>query len=161
MKMISFKGTDYLFPLSDRFRRHTADEFDALVASLREHGLKHPILLYRTAEDEQPRILDGQGRLSAAAHAGDVKVRFEHLGTKTDDEAYELAKVYNDHRRQNRTTRRPSRNGSRIGSNGWPQVERKGSHCGRLRSRKGCRSVRCKGISPKQLYRGIQLNPKR
>lgn len=99
MKTIEYGGCFYLCPLSDRFRRHSADERERMDGS---GDIEYPVLIYTdtTLEiDENERcVLDGEGRLETAARTG-RPVEFRDVGELTTDEAFERAKALNDARR--------------------------------------------------------------
>ena len=71
-----------------------------MVESVRTLGVQVPVKLYRdTTLGLEDAVLDGEGRVEAAVAAG-VDFPVEHSGPMTIAVAYELAKVFNDHRRQ-------------------------------------------------------------
>ncbi len=63
--MTAVVATPVAHPYADLFPVLPADELDALVESIRDHGLRHPIVL---ASDG--RILDGRNRAAACARLG-------------------------------------------------------------------------------------------
>jgi hypothetical protein len=103
MKTITYDGVTYHCTLTDRFRRHTDAERDAMRESIMADGVgvRHPIRVYRDTTLGLPNcVLDGEGRLEIVAACGYGGAPFHDEGELTTDEAYELAKVDNDHRRQ-------------------------------------------------------------
>ena len=83
-------------PYADMFPMMTGEDFDALVASIKEHKLEEPIIKYKG------EILDGRNRYAACNKAG-VKPEFEEYG-KDDPLGFVLRK--NLHRRQLQTSQR-------------------------------------------------------
>lgn len=101
MKTLTYKKVEYKFPFSERFRRHTKEELEMISESLEEHGFKHPVLIYTDEEHGKNCVLDGEGRLTCAINNEKIKkVPFKNIGKMSFDDAYEEAKAYNDHRRQ-------------------------------------------------------------
>lgn len=100
MRTIDYQGVTYKLPFSERFRRHTKPERHLLQTSIAENGIKQPVLVYEDTEHGDDCILDGEGRLTAASGMNGVTVPFKKIGRMTTAEAYEQAKIYNDHRRQ-------------------------------------------------------------
>jgi hypothetical protein len=83
-------------PFADMFPMMTGEDFDALVASIKEHKLEEPIIKYKG------KILDGRNRYAACTQAGgDPKFR-EYEGD--DPLGFVLRK--NLHRRQLQTSQR-------------------------------------------------------
>ena len=74
-----FSDLVHIFPVMSR------EEFSALVASIRVHGLLEPIMLWRG------EIIDGRHRFLACIKAG-VEPRFERLPDDADPREYVLAK---------------------------------------------------------------------
>jgi hypothetical protein len=100
LRTIDHDGITYTCPLSDRFRRHTPAELAMMTESVREHGIQNPVRTYHdTTLDVSACVLDGEGRLEAAVATG-TEVPILPMGPLTTDEAYALAVVFNDHRRQ-------------------------------------------------------------
>lgn len=100
MKTITIDGATFTCTLSERFRRHTADEIDVMRESIREHGVREPVKIYHDTDlNLDGCVLDGEGRLGLSAELG-LEPRSKHLGKLSTEAAYELAKVYNDARRQ-------------------------------------------------------------
>lgn len=64
-------------PIAEYFPLITGEEFQAMVASIKENGLRKPITLY------EGQILDGRNRHRACVEAG-VKPRFDELPPETD-----------------------------------------------------------------------------
>lgn len=96
MKTLSLSGKQYTFPLSDRYRRHSADERERMDLS---GDIEYPILLYKdTTLGLDDCVLDGEGRIETAIRAGSL-VEFKHVGSMTTEEAYERSKALNDARR--------------------------------------------------------------
>lgn len=114
MKTIDYQGTTYKCPFSERFRRHTKDERLTLQSSVEQYGIKNAIIVYTDAEHGDDCILDGEGRLTAITTKPNVKAVFKHAGKMTTDAAYEQAKIYNDHRRQDDAESVAKRRSERI-----------------------------------------------
>jgi len=71
-----------LHPLADLFPLMGPEDHAALVADIREHGLRVPIVVY------QDQVLDGRNRLAACREAG-VEPRFQvYEGTSDEALAY-------------------------------------------------------------------------
>lgn len=85
-------------PLADLFPLIGGDEFEALTADIREHGLRVPIVLY------ERQVLDGRNRLRAC-EAARVEPRFEEF-TGTADEALAFVVSMNLARRHLTTPQR-------------------------------------------------------
>lgn len=100
MKTLTYKGTEYKFPFSEKFRRHTKSELAMMAESIEANGIKHPVLVYEDEQHGKNCVLDGEGRLTSAAGIKNAKVPFKKLGKMETADAYEEAKIYNDHRRQ-------------------------------------------------------------
>jgi len=81
---VEFHEYANLFPLME------AEEFDTLVASVREHGLHEPIWLY------EGKILDGRNRYLACLEAG-VEPKFQQY---EGDDPLAFSVLKNVHRRQ-------------------------------------------------------------
>ena len=103
MKSITYNGLTHHLPFSETFRRHTPEELNDMRKSIAHNGVRNAILLYHDTTFALPKsVLDGEGRLRLAAELGltNEHVPMTDLGAMTTDEAYEKAKIYNDHRRQ-------------------------------------------------------------
>lgn len=106
MKVIVYNGTRYTCALSDRFRRHTTEELDAIRQTAarpgKGGGIRVAIRVYTDTDlDLENCILDGEGRLSVATELGlpPAKVPFYYEPEQGTESAYELAKTLNDCRR--------------------------------------------------------------
>jgi hypothetical protein len=96
---VTHRGTEYPCPLSERFRRHSPEELERLADGIREHGVQNPVILFDNADElGLTSVLDGEGRLTAAAAVG-ADVPFEHKGYMSLARAYALALALNDARR--------------------------------------------------------------
>jgi hypothetical protein len=106
LKTIVYRGITYTCPLSTRFRRHTDDELEAIRSTAKQYGIRNAIRIYTdTTADPQGHpidncVLDGEGRLTIASELNLEFVEMVHEELMTTEEAYELAKVDNDARRQ-------------------------------------------------------------
>jgi uncharacterized protein YerC len=99
VKTIEIAGRKFVCTLSDRFRRHSDDEREVMRESVRRFGVLNLVRLYHDEELDDPNcVLDGEGRLEIAAEVG-ADVDTIHMGRLTREQAYELAKAFNDHRR--------------------------------------------------------------
>lgn len=89
-------------PVADLFPLMQGTEFDELVADVKEHGLREPIII-----DQHNRIVDGRNRYRACVKL-DIEIR--HIKTDrrtlTDEEARDLIVSLNLHRRHLSTTQR-------------------------------------------------------
>ena len=91
---ITYRGVVFTCALSSRFRRHTADELEAIRSTAKVHGIRTPLRIYRDTTLELDNcVLDGEGRLTIAAELGLEKVVMLNEPSMTTEAAYELAKV--------------------------------------------------------------------
>jgi hypothetical protein len=99
---VTHRGTEYPCPLSERFRRHEPHELEAMAASIREHGVLNAVLTFSNADELGAKsVLDGEGRLTAAAMA-DADVPMIDLGYMSVEKAYSIALGLNDARRHDK-----------------------------------------------------------
>lgn len=99
-KTVTVGHRHYQCPLSESFRRHTAEEAEAIRQSVAEHGILNPVRLYFDTDGKWPNaVLDGEGRLEAAVACGLTDIPTIDHGAMSRADAYELAKSFNDARR--------------------------------------------------------------
>lgn len=100
--LITYEKKIYTCPFSRLFRRHTEEELANMRASIRAHGVQVAIRTYEdTTLNLTNCILDGEGRLTSAVAVSAPKkqVPFFSMGKLTTEQAYVMAKVFNDDRR--------------------------------------------------------------
>lgn len=89
-------------PVADLFPLLDGEEFDELVADIKEHGLREPIII-----DQHNRIVDGRNRYRACVKLGiEIRQVKAERRTLTDDEARDLIVSLNLRRRHLTTTQR-------------------------------------------------------
>lgn len=151
MKVIEYNGRRYACTLTDRFRRHSAEEREVMRESLSApRGLLNPVRLYDDDDLEvSDCVLDGEGRLELCVELGlglDWDTHFVHMGRMGTEAAYELARSFNDARRQDDPQAVRRRRAERVAA-----------------KRAGGKSLRRiadeEGVSKAQVERDLQVSP--
>jgi ParB-like chromosome segregation protein Spo0J len=98
-KYLEYRGRRWFCPFTEHFRRHTAEELELMEQSIKSRGCRQPVLTYFDIDMQRFCILDGEGRLTIAIKLNlDVEMRNE--GYLDTQQAFDEARIYNDHRRQ-------------------------------------------------------------